>query len=577
MKRLREAQAPNGRGERTGVPTVDPLWYKDAIFYEIHVKAFNDSNDDGIGDFRGLTAKLDYLQWLGVDCIWLLPFFPSPLRDDGYDIADYYNVHPPYGATKDMKEFLDQAHQRGIRVIADLVLNHTSDQHPWFQAARTSPTSPKREYYVWSDTDRKYQKARIIFIDTEKSNWTWDPVAKAYYWHRFFSHQPDLNYDSPEVQKAMLDVMCFWLDQGLDGFRCDAVPYLLEREGTICENLPETHIYLKEVRRRIDEAYQGRVLLAEANQWPADVRPYFGDGDEFHMAFHFPLMPRLFMGVRSEDRNPIIDMFTHTPAIPDTCQWCLFLRNHDELTLEMCSGEERDYMYYAYGRDPSMRRNIGIARRLAPLLDNDRRKIELLNSLVFTLPGSPIIYYGDEIGMGDNVHLGDRNGVRTPMQWSGDRNGGFSKADQSALYLPLIGDPVHGFQAVNVESQMQTPHSLLHWMKRMIAVRKTHKVFGRGSIEFLKPANEKVLVHVREYQGDSFVIIHNLAGSAQPVEVDLKRFRGAVPIELFGESRFPRITERPYTLSVGPYGFYWFKLQTSSADSGPYGIEGSVL
>lgn len=555
----------------------DPLWYKDAIFYELHVKAFHDSNDDGVGDFRGLTEKLDYLQWLGVDCVWLLPFFPSPLRDDGYDIADYYNVHPPYGSTKDMKEFFDQAHRRGIRVIADLVLNHTSDQHPWFQESRSSPDSPKREYYVWSETDKKYAKARIIFIDTEKSNWTWDPSANAYYWHRFFSHQPDLNYDNPEVQKAMLDVMSFWLDQGLDGFRCDAVPYLLEREGTICENLPETHDYLKEVRRRIDQAYQGRILLAEANQWPADVRPYFGDGNEFHMAFHFPLMPRLFMGLRSEDRSPIVDMFTHTPPIPENCQWCLFLRNHDELTLEMCSGEERDYMYYAYGRDPSMRRNIGIARRLAPLLDNDRRKIELLNSLVFTLPGSPIIYYGDEIGMGDNVHLGDRNGVRTPMQWSGDRNGGFSKADPAALYLPLITDPVHGYQGVNVESQMQTPHSMLHWMKRMIEVRRSHKVFGRGSIEFLRAANEKVLVHIREYQGESFLMVHNLAGSAQPVELDLKRFRGAVPVELFGESRFPRIGEQPYVLSLGPYGFYWFKLQKGHSDSGPYGIEGSVL
>lgn len=555
----------------------DNLWYKDAVFYELHVKAFHDSNDDGIGDFQGLTEKLDYLQWLGIDCIWLLPFFPSPLRDDGYDIADYHSVHPPYGSTKDLKRFLDEAHQRGIRVISDLVLNHTSDQHPWFQEARSSPSAPKRDYYVWSDTDKKYRKARVIFIDTEKSNWTWDPTVKAYYWHRFFSHQPDLNYDNPEVRTAMLDIMSFWLDQGLDGFRCDAVPYLFEREGTICENLPETHAFLKEVRRRIDEKYVGRILLAEANQWPADVRPYFGNGDEFHMAFHFPLMPRIFMGVRSEDRNPIIDMFTHTPAAPDTCQWCLFLRNHDELTLEMCSGEERDYMYYAYARDPSTRRNIGISRRLAPLLDSDRRKIELLNSLVFTLPGSPIIYYGDEIGMGDNVHLGDRNGVRTPMQWTGDRNGGFSKADPASLYLPLITDPVHGYQAVNVESQMQTPHSLLRWMKRMIEVRKPHKVFGRGTIEFLRPTNEKVLVHVREYDGESFLLVHNLAGSAQPVELDLRKFQGAVPIELFGESRFPRIGDHPYALTLGPYGFYWFKLLTHSPDSGSYGIERSAL
>ncbi len=553
------------------------LWYKDAIFYELHVKAFHDSNDDGIGDFAGITAKLDYLQWLGVDCIWLLPFFPSPFRDDGYDIADYFAVYPPYGSTKDLRKFLDEAHGRGIRVIADLIMNHTSDQHPWFQEARHSPHSPKRDYYVWAETDKKYGKARVIFIDTEKSNWTWDPVANAYYWHRFFSHQPDLNYDNPELRKAMVDVMSFWLEQGLDGFRCDAVPYLFEREGTICENLPETHAYLKEVRRRIDEAYEGRILLAEANQWPSDVRPYFGDGNEFHMAFHFPLMPRLFMGVRSEDRNPIIDMFTHTPAIPDTCQWGLFLRNHDELTLEMCTGEERDYMYFSYARDPAMRRNIGIARRLAPLLDNDRRKIELLNSLLFTLPGSPIIYYGDEIGMGDNVHLGDRNGVRTPMQWTGDRNAGFSKADPAALYLPAITDHVHGYQAINVESQMHTPHSLLHWMRQMIGIRKAHPVFGRGSVEFLRPANEKVLVYIRDYQGHTVLMVHNLAGSAQPVELDLKKFKGSRPIELFGESRFPRIDDRPYALSLGPYGYYWFKIQRAFDDEGVYGIERSAI
>ncbi len=555
----------------------DPLWYKDAIFYELHVKAFQDSNGDGVGDFPGLIERLDYLEWLGITCIWLLPFFPSPLRDDGYDVADYYNVHAPYGSTKDIKKFLEEAHLRGIRVIVDLVLNHTSDQHPWFQEARRSPDSPKRNYYVWSDSKEKYDKARIIFIDTEQSNWTWDPVAKAYYWHRFFSHQPDLNYDNPELQKVMLDVMSFWLDQGLDGFRCDAVPYLIEREGTICENLPETHQFLKEIRRRIDESYQGRILLAEANQWPVDVRPYFGDGDEFHMAFHFPLMPRLFMGVRSEHSGPIIDMFTHTPPIPESCQWCLFLRNHDELTLEMCSGEERDYMYYSYGRDPAMRRNIGIARRLAPLLDNDRRKIELLNSLVCTLPGSPILYYGDEIGMGDNLHLGDRNGVRTPMQWSGDRNGGFSKADPSALYLPAISDPVHGYQAVNVESQRQTPHSLLHWMKQMIHIRKAHRVLGRGSIEFLRPDNDKVLAYLREDGEEFILLVHNLAGSAQPVELELPRFRGAVPIELFGESKFPRLSEQPYVLSLAPYGYYWFKLDMEDVNAGLYGIEGTVI
>ena len=555
----------------------DPLWFKDAVFYELHVKAFCDGNDDGIGDFRGLINKLDYIEWLGVDCLWLLPFFPSPLRDDGYDVADYRGVAPDYGSMEDFRAFLDEAHRRGLRVIADLVLNHTSDQHLWFQEARSSPQSPKRDYYVWSETDKRYEKARIIFIDTEKSNWTWDPVAKAYYWHRFFSHQPDLNYDNPELQKAMLDVMAFWLEQGLDGFRCDAVPYLFEREGTICENLPETHAFLKEVRKRIDTAYRGRILLAEANQWPADVRPYFGDGDESHMAFHFPLMPRLFMGVRSEDWHPIVDMFTHTPAIPENCQWCLFLRNHDELTLEMCAGEERDYMYYAYARDPQMRRNIGIARRLTPLLDNDRRKIELLNSLVFTLPGSPIIYYGDEIGMGDNIHLGDRNGVRTPMQWTADRNGGFSKADPSKLYLPVISDSVYGFQAINVESQRQSQHSLLHWMKRRIAGRKQHPAFGRGTLAFLRPRNDKVFAYIREYRGDTLLLVHNLADTAQAVELDLAQFEGTAPIELFGNSRFPTIGKLPYALSLTPYGYYWFKLQQRSSHDSSYGFEESVI
>lgn len=559
------------------MPTADSLWFKDAVFYEVHVKAFCDGNDDGIGDFRGLIQKLDYLEWLGVDCIWLLPFFPSPLRDDGYDVADYGAIFPDYGSMDEFRAFLDEAHRRRMRVIADLVLNHTSDQHPWFQEARSSPQSPKRNYYVWSDTDKKYEKARIIFIDTEKSNWTWDPVAEAYYWHRFFSHQPDLNYDNPELCNAMLDVMSFWLDQGLDGFRCDAVPYLFEREQTICENLPETHDYLKEVRKRIDQNYSGRILLAEANQWPADVRPYFGDGDEFHMAFHFPLMPRLFMGVRSEDWHPIVDMFTHTPPIPDNCQWCLFLRNHDELTLEMCSGEERDYMYYAYARDPQMRRNIGIARRLAPLLENDRRKIELLNSLVFTLPGSPIIYYGDEIGMGDNVHLGDRNGVRTPMQWTADRNGGFSKADPSRLYLPAISDSVYGYQATNVEGQRQSPHSLLHWMRKMIGVRKHHPAFGRGTLTFLRPRNDKVLAYCREYRGDQLLLVHNLAGSAQSVDLDLTKYQGSVPIELFGNSRFPTIGKELYTLSLGPYGYYWFMLRSTPGPDNTYGIEGSVI
>src|SRR5262252_8018998 len=555
----------------------DPLWFKDAVFYELHVKAFCDGNDDGIGDFRGLINKLDYIEWLGVDCLWLLPFFPSPLRDDGYDVADYRGISPDYGSMEDFRAFLDEAHRRGLRVIADLVLNHTSDQHLWFQEARSSPQSAKRDFYVWSETDKRYEKARIIFIDTEKSNWTWDSVAKAYYWHRFFSHQPDLNYDNPELQKAMLDVMAFWLEQGLDGFRCDAVPYLFEREGTICENLPETHAFLKEVRKRIDKAYRGRILLAEANQWPADVRPYFGDGDESHMAFHFPLIPRLFMGVRSEDWHPIVDMFTHTPTIPENCQWCLFLRNHDELTLEMCAGEERDYMYYAYARDPQLRRNIGIARRLTPLLDNDRRKIELLNSLVFTLPGSPIIYYGDEIGMGDNIHLGDRNGVRTPMQWSANRNADFSITEEGRLYLPVINDPIYGYQAVNVAAQSKTPSSLLNTMKRLIAVRKTCRAFGRGTIEFLRPKNQTVLAFYREYRDETILVVANLSTRSQPVELDLSAHRGSTPLELIGETRFPPIGDAPYFLSVGPHGFYWLRLEPPERGPVRYGIEESAI
>lgn len=555
----------------------DTLWYKDAVFYEIHVKAFADGNGDGVGDFQGLIGKLDYLQWLGVDCIWLLPFYPSPLKDDGYDVADFLRVAEQYGTMDEVRKFLDEAHRRGIRVIVDLVLNHTSDQHVWFQQARSSLQTSKRGFYVWSDNDHRYRKARIIFIDTEKSNWTWDPEAKAFYWHRFFSHQPDLNYDNPEVRQAMLETMEFWLDQGLDGFRCDAVPYLFEREGTICENLPETHAYLKEVRRKIDIAYQGRILLAEANQWPTDVRPYFGDGDEFHMAFHFPLMPRLYMGVQSESRDPIIDMFIHTPEIPPNCQWCLFLRNHDELTLEMCSGEERDYMYYTYGRDPKMRRNIGIARRLAPLLDNDRRKIELLNSLVFTLPGSPIIYYGDEIGMGDNVQLKDRDGVRTPMQWTMDRNGGFSNCDPAQLYLPVVAGPIYGYQSVNVESQKATPHSLLQWIRRMISVRKQYPVFGRGAIVFLRPANSRVLAYVRRYEDMTLLLVHNLAGSAQPVELDLREFAGSTPVELLGETRFPLVSERPYVLTLAAYGFYWLKLVPERPRDEFYGIEQTAL
>lgn len=555
----------------------DPLWYKDAVFYELHVRAFYDGNDDGVGDFAGLIHKLDYLEWLGVDCLWLLPFYPSPLRDDGYDVADFRSIAASYGTTEDFRRLLEEAHRRGMRVIVDLILNHTSDQHAWFQAAKASPDAPTRHYYVWSETDQKYPRARIIFVDTEKSNWTWDPEAHAYFWHRFFSHQPDLNYDNPDVRRAMIQVMEYWLDQGLDGFRCDAVPYLFEREETICENLPETHRYLKEIRSSIDQRYKGRVLLAEANQWPSDVRPYFGDGDEFHMAFHFPLMPRLFMGVRSEDRQPIIDMFKHTPDIPPACQWCLFLRNHDELTLEMCTGEERDYMYYAYARDPQMRRNIGIARRLAPLLDNDRRKVELLNSIVFTLPGSPIIYYGDEIGMGDNIHLGDRNGVRTPMHWTADRNAGFSKADPSQLFLPVVTDAVYGYQSVNIEAQKQATHSLLNWMRRMIAIRKKHKVFGRGSLEFLSPANEKVLVYLRVYEQQTMLLVHNLAESSQAVELELGRYKDIVPEELFGESRFPVISERPYVLTLGPYSSYWLHLPAVRSRTNAYSMEWSAI
>jgi maltose alpha-D-glucosyltransferase/alpha-amylase len=556
---------------------VDELWYKDAVFYELHVKAFQDGNNDGIGDFRGLTERLDYVQDLGVTCLWLLPFYPSPLRDDGYDIADYRSISPLYGKMAEFQAFLNEAHRRGLKVITDLVVNHTSDQHPWFQEARRDPASPKRNYYVWSDTDQKYQGARIIFVDTEKSNWTWDPEAKAYYWHRFFSHQPDLNYDNPEVQAAMLDAMRFWLDKGLDGFRCDAVPYLFEREGTNCENLPETHAFLKRLRATLDAEYRGKILLAEANQWPKDVRPYFGDGDEFHMAFHFPLMPRMFMAVRSADRRPITDMFLHTPPISESCQWCVFLRNHDELTLEMCTDPERDYMYYAYAQDPMMKLNIGIRRRLAPLLDSDRRKIELLHSLLFTLPGTPIIYYGDEIGMGDNIHLGDRNGVRTPMQWSADRNAGFSQADPSQLYSPVIADPVYGYQAVNVETQLRTPSSLLHWMRRLIAVRKSSRVFGRGSLRFLAPANTRVLAHLRQYQGEAILAVHNLANSAEPVELDLREFRGATPVEMLGEARFTPVRETPYFLSLGPYGFYWLRLHQPGTPRETYGIEGAPI
>jgi maltose alpha-D-glucosyltransferase / alpha-amylase len=553
-------------------------WYKDAVFYEVHVKAFMDADGNGVGDFAGLTSRLDYLRDLGVDCLWILPMYPSPLRDDGYDIADFYGVHASYGSVEDFQKFLDAAHDRGLRVIADLVMNHTSDQHAWFQASRADAASPHRDYYVWSDSDTRYRDARIIFTDTEKSNWTFDPVARKYFWHRFFSHQPDLNYDNPAVRKAMLDVMRFWLDRGLDGFRCDAVPYLIEREGTNGENLPETHEICKQFRRVIDDEYGGdRILLAEANQWPEDVRPYFADGDEFHMAFHFPLMPRLYMGVRREDRLPITDIFTHTPEIPAACQWCIFLRNHDELTLEMVTNEERAYMYYAYASDPAMKLNVGIRRRLAPLMDNDRRRIELLNCLLFTLPGSPIVYYGDEIGMGDNVYLGDRNGVRTPMQWSADRNAGFSSADPGALYLPVITDPVYHYQAVNVAAQEKDPASLLNVMKKLIAVRKRAPAFGRGTIQFLRPRNQAILAYLRTYRDETLLVVANLSARPQPVELDLSAYEGAQPTELLGETRFPTVTRLPYFLSLAPHGFYWFRLERRERRPIRYGIEDAAI
>jgi maltose alpha-D-glucosyltransferase/alpha-amylase len=539
----------------------DLLWYKDAIIYQVHVRTFYDSNGDGIGDFQGLEQKLDYLQELGISAIWLMPFFPSPLRDDGYDIADYYSVHSRYGTLDDFRKFLKAAHDRGIRVIIEMVLNHTSDQHPWFQESRSSQDNPRRDWYVWSDTDTRYKGARIIFVDTEMSNWAWDPISKSYYWHRFFSHQPDLNYDNPAVRQEMWNVMKFWLEMGVDAFRLDAVPYLVEREGTSCENLPETHEILKDLRRNLDKEFPGSMLLAEANQWPADLRPYFGDGDEFHMAFHFPLMPRMFMGVKLEDRKPITEILQQTPEIPPSCQWCLFLRNHDELTLEMVKDLERDYMYDAYAENKTMRINLGIRRRLAPLLDNDRRRIELMNGILMSLPGTPIIYYGDEIGMGDNINLGDRNGVRTPMQWSGGWNGGFSGADPESLYAPLILNPVYGYQAVNVLSQRRSEHSLLSWMRRIIAVRRSTGVFGKGSIEFLYPANHRVLAYVRQLGKETVLAVNNLSSAAQAVELDLRKYKGNILIEMFGKNIFPRVGELPYLLTMGPYQFYWFRLR----------------
>ena len=539
-----------------------PPWYKDAIIYELHVKAFCDQSGDGMGDFRGLISKLDYIQDLGVNTIWLLPFYPSPLKDDGYDIADYRGVHPDYGTLRDFRQFVREAHNRGLRVITELVINHTSDQHPWFrEARRAKPGSAAHRYYVWSETDTKFPETRIIFTDTETSNWSWDPVAGAYYWHRFFSHQPDLNLNNPQVVKAVIRVLNFWLDIGVDGLRLDAVPYLCVREGTNNENLPETHEVIKEIRRQLDLHYTDRMLLAEANQWPEDTAAYFGNGDECHMAFHFPLMPRIYMALRQEDRQPIIEILDRTPTIPETCQWGIFLRNHDELTLEMVTDEERDYMYREYAKDPRMRVNVGIRRRLAPLLDNSRRRMELLNSLLFSLPGTPIMYYGDEIGMGDNVFLGDRNGVRTPMQWSADRNAGFSKADPASLYLPVIMDPVYGYTAINVEAQERDPSSLLHFMKRMIALRRQHKAFGRGSIEFLLPENRKVLVYLRRYQADVILVVASLSRFVQPVELNLSEFQGWVPVEMIGRTEFPAIGELPYFVTLGPHSFYWFRLE----------------
>jgi len=553
--------ASNALEKRAPVADTESLWYKDAVIYQLHVRTFCDSNNDGIGDFRGLMQKLDYLEYLGVDALWLMPFFPSPLRDDGYDISDYYSVHPNYGELDDFKAFLKVAHERGIKVIIELVLNHTSDQHAWFQESRSSRDNPKRDWYVWSDTDDRYKDARIIFLDTELSNWAWDPVSKSYYWHRFFSHQPDLNYDNPAVFEAMWGVMKFWLDMGVDGFRLDAVPYLVERDGTNCENLPETHAIIRELRKRLDAEYPGKMLLAEANQWPADVSSYFGSGDEFHMAFHFPLMPRIFMAVQLEDRKPIIEILEQTPQIPETSQWCIFLRNHDELTLEMVTDVERDYMYDVYAKDKTMRLNLGIRRRLAPMMDNDRRRIELLNVLLMSMPGTPIIYYGDEIGMGDNIYLGDRNGVRTPMQWNGGWNAGFSGADPERLYSPLISNPVYGYQAINVEAQKRVPHSLLSWMKRLIEVRKSSRIFGRGSIEFLRPSNHRVLAYVRQLDDQKILIVNNLSSSAQAVELDLREFKGSIPIEMSGRNLFPRIGDLPYLLTLGPYQSYWFRLR----------------
>ena len=545
----------------------DPTWFQRAIFYEVLVRGFRDSNGDGTGDLRGVTEKLDYLEWLGVDCLWLLPFYSSPLKDGGYDISDFFTVLPDYGTVGDAAELIDEAHRRGIRVIADLVMNHTSDQHPWFQESRSSRDNPKADWYVWNDDNDRWSEARVIFVDTEPSNWTWEPGREQYYWHRFFHHQPDLNYDNPEVADAMIDVVRHWLGLGLDGFRLDAVPYLFERDGTNGENLPETHEYLRRVRQVVEDEFPGKILLAEANQWPADVVDYFGDADgpECHMCFNFPLMPRMFMAARQETARPIREIMAQTPAIPDGAQWGIFLRNHDELTLEMVTDEERDYMYAEYAKDPRMKRNVGISRRLMPLLENDRRIAELFHGLLFSLPGSPVMYYGDEIGMGDNIYLGDRDGVRTPMQWTPDRNGGFSTADFAQLYLPALMDPVYGYAAVNVESQLRNPGSFLHWVQRMIGARKQHPVFGTGSFEALDVGNDAVFAYLRRQARDDsaddiVLCVNNLSKVAQPVEIDLSSLAGKVPMELFGRVAFPPIGDLPYFITLPPYGFYWFSL-----------------
>jgi maltose alpha-D-glucosyltransferase/alpha-amylase len=550
------------RPDRSVALGPEPQWYKDAVIYQLHIKAFQDSTGDGIGDFRGLIERLDYIQTLGATAIWLLPFYPSPLRDDGYDISDYRKINPAYGSMREFRQFVREAHRRGIRVITELVINHTSDQHPWFQKARRAkPGSAARDFYVWSDSDQRYDGTRIIFLDSEKSNWTWDPVAEAYFWHRFYSHQPDLNFDNPTVLREIIKVMRWWLDMGVDGLRLDAIPYLVERDGTNNENLPETHVVLKKIRAALDEHYEDRMLLAEANQWPEDTAPYFGDGDECHMAFHFPLMPRMYMALAQEDRHPITDIIRQMPDIPEVCQWAIFLRNHDELTLEMVTEEERDYLWRTYASETRARINLGIRRRLAPLLDNDRRKIELMNALLLSMPGTPVLYYGDEIGMGDNYFLGDRDGVRTPMQWTVDRNGGFSRANPQQLYLPPIMDPIYGYQAVNVESQEGDASSLLNWMRRMVAVRAQHRAFGRGRIHFLYPTNRKILAYVRELDDELILCVANLSRSAQAVELDLSAFRGVVPVELIGRSAFPPIGDLPYLLTLPGYAFYWFILE----------------